>query len=89
MRVCTIGGDVKVIDGIMYQCQIVDQGKNVEEFVAHGLDKVTGTLQNPLTVRQLKYMFPNCPTSHRLAGMQRVDYLLGLGNPNWHPEKSH
>ena len=26
MRVCTIGGDIKVIDGILFQCQIVNGG---------------------------------------------------------------
>ena len=49
MRVYTIRGDIKVIDRILNQCQIVDQGGNVEEFVAHGLDEMTRTLQNPLT----------------------------------------
>ena len=58
----------------------------MEEFVGHGLEEVTGTLNNPLMVKQLKQLFPNCPTRHRLARTQ-VDYLLGLDNRSWHPER--
>ena len=47
MRVCTIGGDIKTIDGILYQCQIIDRDGNVEEFIAHALVEVTRTLSNP------------------------------------------
>ena len=86
MRVCTIGGDVKTIDGILYQCQIIERGGNVEEFIAHSLEDVTGTLNNPLMSQQLKKLFANCPTIHRLAGTQIVNYLLGLNNTRWHPE---
>ena len=68
MRVNIIGGDVKTIDGILYQCQIVDREGNMEEFVAHSLEEVTGTLSNPLMPRQLKQMFPNHSTIHKLAG---------------------
>ena len=46
----------------------------------------TGVLCNPLTPRQLKQMFPNNPTANKLAGAQRVDYLLGLCNPSWQLE---
>ena len=58
MRVLTIGGDVKTINGIIYRCQISDQDGNVKEFVAHRLDEVTGTPQNPLWEQQLRKMFP-------------------------------
>ena len=87
MRVLTIGGDVKTIDGIIYRSQISNQDGNVQEFVAHRLDKVTGTLQNPLSEQQLRKMFPGNPAVHKLVGTQRVDYLLGLSNPSWQPER--
>ena len=87
MRVLTIGGDMKTIDGIIYRCQISDQDSNIEEFVAHGLDEVTGTLQNPLLEQQLRKMFPVNSAVRKLVGTQRVDYLLGLGNPSWQPER--
>ena len=86
MGVCKIGGDIKTIDGILYQCQIIDRGSNVEEFIAHGLEEVTGTLNNPLILQQLKKLFPKCRTIHGLAGTQRFDYLLGLNNASWHQE---
>ena len=86
MRVLTIGGDMKTIDGIIYRCQISDQEGNIEEFVAHGLDKVTRVLSNPLMLKQLKQMFSNNPTINRLPGTQRVDYFPGLCNPSWQPE---
>ena len=52
MRVLTIGGYVKKIDGITYRCQISDQNSNIEDFVAHRLDKVTGALHNLLSEQQ-------------------------------------
>ena len=82
MRVLTIGGDMKTIDGIIYRCQISYQDGNVEEFVAHGLDEVTGTLQNPLSEQQLRKIFPGNSAVRKLVGTQRVDYLLGLSNPS-------
>lgn len=87
IRVLTIGGDVKTIDGIIYRCQISDQNSNDKEFVAHGQDEVTGTLQNPLSEQQLRKMFPGNPVVHKLVGTHRVDYLLGLSNPSWQLER--
>ena len=82
MRVLTFGGDMKTIDRIIYRCQISDQEGNIEEFVAHGLDKVTRVLSNPLMLKQLKQMFSNNPMINRPAGTQRVDYFPGLCNPS-------
>ena len=50
--------EMQVIDGELYKCQIKDREGNVEEFVAHGLDEVTGPLKNPLMTLKLKMMFP-------------------------------
>ena len=55
--------------------------------MAHGLDIETGPLKNPLTARQLKIVFPTFAGSHRLTGTTKVDYLLGIRNASWHPEK--
>ena len=86
MRVLTIGGDMKTIDGIIYKYQIWDQDGKTKEFVARGLDKVIGTLQNPLSERQLRKMFPGNSAIRKLVGMQRVDFVLGLSNPSGQPE---
>ena len=38
MRVSTLGGAIKVIYGVVYQCQIKDLDGKKEEFFAQGLD---------------------------------------------------
>ena len=44
LRVRTLGGDEKEINGRIYDCQIKDLRGKIYEFKAHGLDNVTGDL---------------------------------------------
>ena len=44
MRACTLGGDVKIICGLVYKCQIRDLSGKIKEFLAQGLDEVTRLL---------------------------------------------
>ena len=48
LKVVTLGGHIREIDGVIYQCKIKDQSGKVYEFHAHGLDRVTGDLGHAL-----------------------------------------
>ena len=58
LRVVTLGGETKEIDGVVYQCKIKDQSGAFHEFPAHGLDQVTGSLGGPLDKQTLRRLFP-------------------------------
>ena len=88
LRVCTLGGDVKEIDGLIFQCEIVDRNGNRHSFTAHGLDEVTGSLNTMLSDSLMKRLFPNVIGAHRMCGAQQVDYLIGLGKASWQPTRS-
>ena len=90
MRVCTLGGDIRDIDGELYKCRIRDLDGNVHEFTAYGLDEVTGSLGRPLSLQQIQKLFPHIKSEKEkrmLMGSQKVDYLIGLSNASWQPEK--
>ena len=90
MMVCTLGGDVKEIDGVVYQCKIRDLDGKVHEFVAHGLDNVTGSLGQPLTLVQIQKLFPHIKSEkekRKLIGTTQVDFLIGINKASWLPEK--
>ena len=90
MMVCTLGGEVMEIDGVVYQCKIRDLDGKVHEFVAHGLDDVTGELGQPLTLMQIQKLFPHIKAEkekRKLIGTTQVDYLIGINKASWLPEK--
>ena len=90
MTVCTLGGEVMEIDGVVYQCKIRDLDGKVHEFVAHGLDDVTGELGQPLTLMQIQKLFPHIKAEkekRKLIGTTQVDYLIGINKASWLPEK--
>ena len=47
MRVCTLGGDVKEMEEEVYRCKIKDLDGRLHEFVAHGMERITGSLGKP------------------------------------------
>ena len=90
MRVCTLGGDVKEMEGELYRCKIKDLDGKLHEFVAHGMERITGSLGKPLNMLLVQKLFPHIKSEKEkrmLMGTQEVDYLLGLGNASWQPEK--
>ena len=87
LRVSTLGGDIKEVDGVIYQCKIKDTKGKVHEFSAHGLDQVTGSLGEPLSREHMKKLFPHVIGCHKLTGAAEVDYLIGLGKASWQPQR--
>ena len=87
LRVTTLGRAVQEINGVIYDCRIKDQKGKVHEFTAHGLDEVTGVLGTPLSKEVMRQLFPNIVGSHKLSGIETVDYLIGIGNASWQPER--
>ena len=88
LRVCTLGGVIKEIDGLIFECQITDLKGNVYEFLAHGLDQVTGALNTMLSEDLMRQLFPNVIGGHRMCGATEVDYLIGLSKVSWQPTRS-
>ena len=89
MVVYTLGGDTKQIDGIVYKCKIKDLDGKIHEFIAHGLDDVTGTLGQPLSMMQIRNLFPHIKSEKEqrmLVGATKVDYLIGLSKASWQPQ---
>ena len=84
-EVITLGGDIKEIDGVIYDCKIRDLEGNVYEFSAHGLD--TGNLSRVLDENLMRKLFPNVNGVHKMGGAGQVDYLIGLGKALWQPER--
>ena len=88
LRVVTLGGVVKEIDSIIYDCKIKDLQGNVHEFFAHGLEQITGSLNTALGEKLMRQLFPNLVGGYKMCGAEHVDYLIGLGKASWQPERT-
>ena len=88
LRVVTLGGDVKEIEGQIFQCEIRDQFGDIHQFQAHGLDQITRALETSLSKELMRVLFPTVIGSHKLCGASQVDYLIGLGKASWQPERT-
>ena len=87
LRVLTLGGDIKEIDGLLYECKIRDLEDNVHEFTAHGLNEVTGHLSTVLSKDLMEKLFPDVAGAYKVCGASQVDYLIGLGKASWQPQR--
>ena len=87
LRVCTLGGDVKEIDGIIYECSIRDLAGNIHTFPAHGLEELTGSLNNMLGEDLMRKLFPEVIGAQKMCVNSRVDYLIGLSKASWQPQR--
>ena len=87
LRVTTLGGNIQDIDSVIYNCRIKDQNGRIHEFTAHGLDQVTGNIGASIDKEVMKRMFPDIMGSHKLSSSSPVDYLIGLGNASWQPQR--
>ena len=87
LRVCTLGGETKEIDGIVFMCKVKDLSGKEYEFPAYGLDEVTGTLGKQLGKEQMIKLFPTVQGGYKMCGATKVDYLIGMSKASWQPEK--
>ena len=87
LRVCTLGGDVKEIDGVIYECSIRDLSGNVHSFLAHGLEELTGSMNNMLGEDLMRKLFPGVVGVQKMCSNSRVDYLIGLSKASWQPQR--
>ena len=87
MFVMTLGGDIKIIDRVIYVCKIRDLNSRVSKFKALGLESITEPMECPLTIRQLRKMFSSHSGSNHLMGKEKVDYLIGLSKASWQPQR--
>ena len=88
LKVTMLGGQIKEIDGVIYQCKVKDLKGKVYEFEAHGLDEVTGEMGGPISKEVMKQLFPNIIGAHSMSGAAKVDYLIGLSQASWHPQRT-
>ena len=84
---CTLGGDIKEIDGIIYECSIRDLSGNVYSFLAHGLEELTGSMNNMLGEDLMRKLFPGVVGVQKMCSNSRVDYLIGLSKASWQPQR--
>ena len=87
LRVCTLGGDTREIDGVVFMCKVKDLSGKEYEFPAYGLNEVTGTLGKTLGKEQMNKLFPTVQGGYKMCGATEVDYLIGMSKASWQPEK--
>ena len=87
LRVTMLGGQTKEIDGVIHQCKIKDRNGKVYQFEAHGFDEVTGEMGGPISKEIMKQLFPNIIGAHSMSGTAKMDYLIGLSQASWHPQR--
>ena len=88
LRVRTLGGDIKEIDGLIFECKIKDLKGNVYKFYAHGLEEVTGAMNNDIGEALMKKLFPNVVGAYKMCGASEVDYLIGISKASWLPQRN-
>ena len=88
LKVITLGGEIKEMDTVIFDCQIKDLRGNVYEFQAHGLDEVTGELNTELGKDLMERLFPSIAGGFKMCGASVVDYLIGLSKASWQPVRT-
>ena len=90
MKVSTLEGNIVDRHSTLYNCHIRDMEGELYSFTAYSLEKVVGDVDNILDMSMLKSFFPSLSEQElsKLIRMRKVDFLLGLSHPSWHPEKA-
>ena len=88
LSVTTIGGVTTDLDVLTYTCYMRDVDGRLERFEAYGMETITGSLSkmNPSNISKL---FPHLPDNliKTLERGDKVDILIGMTHPSWHPER--
>ena len=88
LKVVTLGGEIKEMDTVIFDCKIKDLRGNFYEFQAHGLDEVTGALNTDLGKELMERLFPGIIGGFKMCGASVVDYLIGLSKASWQPVRT-
>jgi len=73
LKVVTLGGEIKEMDTVIFDCKIKDLRGNFYEFQAHGLDEVTGALDTDLGKELMERLFPGIIGGFKMCGASVVD----------------
>ena len=90
LSVTTLGGTCSdFISVTTYKCSLLDVNGEIEHFDAYGMDTITGAVSkiDSLKVQQL---FPHLSDKviRTLQRGDKVDFLIGMSHPSWHPERA-
>ena len=90
LSVTTLGGvvtDYRTV--ISYKCSLRDENGTVASFNAYGMESITGDVSK-IDGGKLKQLFPHLSETmlHSLRRGDKVDVLIGIGHPSWHPERA-
>ena len=90
LSVTTLGGVVtKYLVVTAYSCFLMDEDGIMVSFKAYDLECITGAVSR-IPPSKMKKLFPNISTKmiSCLERESRVDVLIGLPHPSWHPERA-
>ena len=88
LNVTTLGNETKDLSVVEYQCSLRDADGHLHDFVAYGMESITGCLSQ-INMTKMLELFPHL-TRGLLKTLERgceVDVLIGMKHPSWHPER--
>ena len=87
--VTTLGNVTTDYHVITYTCSMLDVNGEEYEFKAYGMDSITGALTR-IGEGLVKKFFPHLPHDFvsKLLRRSKVDFLIGMKHPSWHPDKA-
>ena len=88
LNVTTLGDVVTELTVMRYQCSLQDVDRKLEFFEAFGMETITGAVSQIGVPRLMKF-FPKMSEEHvrKLQRGTKVDFLIGMRHPSWHPER--
>ena len=88
LNVTTLGNVVTELTVMRYRCSLRDVGGKLEFFEAYGMETITGNVSQ-VGAERLKKFFPRLSVDQiqKLQRGTKVDFLIGMGHPSWHPER--
>ena len=90
LSITTLGGQqTDYQEVITYTCTLKALDGTMHEFQAYGIESITGALTK-IDINVIPQVFPHLDykTISRLRRADKVDFLIGMKNPSWHPERA-
>ena len=85
----TLGGVVTEYTAMEYTCSLNDLNGEKRNFKAYGMNCITGDV-SPMDVHKIRTLFPHVSykEAKKLTRLNKVQILLGMPHPSWHPERA-